>query len=255
MEFSVMDRTRPMSFDRPSLQADHVSRVQRERFKIRLAGSNPDLRKSATVLVEKMYGWRGYRLDSNSPPPEGAGTLTITALVCGHHGEPVGTATLRFDGPGGLLADELYEPELRALRTQGRRLVEYSKLAIDRGFADSRKVVASLMNVFYTYATAEGFTDAIIEVNPRHVDYYVSRANFERIGEERHCRRVSAPAVLLRLDYQVAARQIALYGGRKNDPAAGKSLYSYFLVGDDQDALTNRLLGDTPPADETDDGP
>jgi hypothetical protein len=255
MEFSVMDRTRPMSFERPNLQADHVSRVQRQRFKIRLAGTSHDLRKSAMVLVERMYGWRGYRLDSSSPPAETTGALTITALVYGHQGEPVGTATLRFDGPGGLLADELYAPELDALRTQGRRLVEYSKLAIDRGFADSRKVVASLMNVFYTYATAEGFTDAIIEVNPRHVDYYVSRANFERMGEERHCRRVNAPAVLLRLNYEVATRQIALYGGQKNNPAAGKSLYSYFLVGDDQDALATKLLGDSPPADETDDGP
>ncbi|EXI91981.1 MAG: hypothetical protein AW12_00912 [Candidatus Accumulibacter sp. BA-94] len=49
--------------------------------------------------------------------------------------------------------------------------------------------------------------------------------------------------MLLRLDYEVAARQIALYGGRKkNDPAAGRSLYRYFLVGGDQDALSDRLL-------------
>ncbi len=247
MEFSVMDRTRPMSFERPSLAADHVSRVERERFKLRLAGSSPERRRSATVLVEKMYGWRGYKLSGDATLARQEGALTITGLVYGNDGLPVGTATLRFDGPGGLLADELYPAELDRLRREGRRLVEYSRLAIDRGFVDSRKVVAALMNVFYTFAKADGFTDAIIEVNPRHVDYYVSRANFVCIGEERHCPRVNAPAVLLRLDYEVAARQIELYGGRKNDPAAGRSLYRYFLVGDDQEALSDRLLpGEAP---------
>ncbi len=250
MEFSVMDRTRAISFNRPSTDPDHVQRVERERFKIRLAGSDPDLHRSAGMLIEKMYGWRGYKVSGSVPGKQTGDPLTITTLVFGNHGAPVGTATLRFDGPRGLLADELYGPELAVLRAQDRRIVEYCKLAIDRTYVDSQKIVASLMNVFYTYATAAGYTDAVIEVNPRHVSYYVSRAAFECIGEERVCPRVNAPAALLRLDYDVVARQVELYGGRKNDPAAGKSLYRYFLVGEDQAGLSDRLLGETGPVQE-----
>ena len=245
MEFSVMDRTRPMSFNRPNLEADRVTRVERARFKIRLAGSNPERQNSATVLVEKMYGSRGYESQSNFMDSQsGDDALAMTALVYGNHGEPVGTATLRFDGPGGLLADELYGPELQALRKDGRRLVEYSKFAIDRGYADSRKIVASLMNVFYTSATARGYTDALIEVNPRHVGYYVNRANFECIGEERICPRVNAPAVLLRLDYALVAGKVEQCSERKDDPSASRSLYGFFLVGDDQAALSSKLVND-----------
>ena len=103
-------------------------------------------------------------------------------------------------------------------------------------------MLVALINWIYIYARRlRRRDDFVIEVNPRHVNYYRRLMGFETIGEPRPCPRVQgAPAVLLRLDLAHPEREVLRVGGQ--GAAAGeRSLYPYFLTGDAEQAVENQL--------------
>ena len=111
---------------------DEVSRL----FKIRSADSLGQ-RSSASVLINRMYSARGYRttpLASSQQPTR----ITFTAT---EHKETIGTITVGFDSAIGLHVDELFEVETEDLRAQGRRICEFTKLAMD-SVVKSKRVLA-----------------------------------------------------------------------------------------------------------------
>ncbi|WP_183107380.1 hypothetical protein [Massilia sp. Dwa41.01b] len=135
--------------------------------------------------------------------------------------------SLCLDMRGRLPADENFGDRLVLLRRQGRRLCEPSRLAIDPGM--SRRVFAALIHISYLYANRlHGYTDYVIEVNPRHVAFYQRMLGFADFGGERPCSRVGAPAVLLRLPLDHMATQIAL-GRRCSRRRRRTFLLSLFL--------------------------
>jgi hypothetical protein len=134
-------------------------------------------------------------------------------------GDLVGTMSLCLDLHGRLPADENFADRLAPLRRAGRRLCEPSRLAIDRGM--SKRVFAALIHISYLYAhKLHGFSDYVIEVNPRHVAFYQRMLGFADFGGERPCSRVGAPAVLLRLPLSHMGAQIREWGGRFDEPGA-----------------------------------
>jgi hypothetical protein len=148
--------------------------------------------------------------------------------------------SLCFDH-GELPADENFGDKLDALRRQGRRLCEPSRLAIDKGM--SKRVFASLIHISYIYAhNIQGFTDYIIEVNPRHVAFYKRMLGFADFGGERACTRVGAPAVLLRLPLDYMGAQIRKWGGRMEQHGEERSFYPYFFPIWDEPGITARLV-------------
>jgi hypothetical protein len=66
-------------------------------------------------------------------------------LIATDAAETIGTLSIRFDSPDGLLADDLFSPEIDALRAEGRRLCEFTKLAMDH-VVKSKRVLASLFH-------------------------------------------------------------------------------------------------------------
>src|SRR5512139_4077656 len=52
-----------LCLDQSQVQAEDTTRVSRQEFKVRIA-TTEDRRKSASLLIEKMYSWRGYEADS-----------------------------------------------------------------------------------------------------------------------------------------------------------------------------------------------
>lgn len=242
VEFSMMDTLHPLSLQQAEPRSEAKSRFERQKFKIRLANSQ-ERRQSAVFLVEKMYSSRGYDTSAIRSPP-GEGVVRIGLMVYGQDNRPIGTLTVGFDGPNGMLADELYREELDGMRKQGKRLLEFTKLAIDRHSANSNRIVAALTNVAYLYGKLSNCNTAVIEVNPRHVAFYQNKLGFRQVGQERICPRVNAPAVLLALDWSVMADEIKKNGGRKDDGTAGKNLYRYFFNEQDETGLTRRLVGD-----------
>ncbi|WP_229425035.1 hypothetical protein [Massilia sp. Se16.2.3] len=123
---------------------------------------------------------------------------------------------------------------------RGRRLCEPSRLAIDPGM--SRRVFAALIHISYLYANRlHGYTDYVIEVNPRHVAFYQRMLGFADFGGERPCSRVGAPAVLLRLPLDHMATQIARWGGGVLADGAERSFYPYFFAREDEPGIARRL--------------
>lgn len=225
----------PQSGDQ--LSAKNITLGQ-QKFKIRLAASE-DRVQSASLLIQKMYSWRGYQTSAMGHDPN---RITLLAFDAD---KIVGTLTLGLDSPVGLLVDELYKPEVDSLRAQGRRVCEIIKLALDEGLG-SKPVLAALFHISFIYGhNIHQGTDFVIEVNPRHVGFYRRMLGFELLGEERMCSRVNAPAVLLRLDLSYARQQIEELGGLTHKPPGEKSLYPYGFSQQDEEGITQRLLHGT----------
>jgi len=127
-----------------------------------------------------------------------------TAVICGRLGGlTISTLTSYLDGPDGLPLDSTYPDELRALRDQGKVLLELGLFA-DRREHLHRSVEAMLeLMRFGTYFGVHvGATHGIIGVHPRHVAFYTRLLAFDVIGPERTYSVVNErPVVLLQLDW------------------------------------------------------
>lgn len=190
---------------------------------------------AAGGLLRRMYAWRGYAL------AEGLAHAHRITLVAESGGQAIGTMSLWFDRQGALPADEEFGDRLDLLRAQGRRLCEPSRLAIDKGM--SKRVFAALIHVSYIYAHhIQGFSDYVIEVNPRHVTFYKRMLGFADFGGERACARVGAPAVLLRLPLEQMGAQIRQWGGLMEQHGGERSFYPYFFALRDEAGITARLV-------------
>jgi hypothetical protein len=204
-------------------------------FNIRLANS-AGRREAASLLIRKMYGWRGYAFD----PGEAVQANKIT-LYAETGGKVVGTMSLCLDGAQGLPADDNFLDKLDALRGAGRRLCEPSRLAIDKGV--TKRVFAALIHISYLYShRLHGYTDYVIEVNPRHVQFYKRMLGFGDFGGERPCARVGAPAVLLRLPLSHMTEQIRRWGGLMEQHGDERSFYPYFFPVWDEAGISARLM-------------
>ncbi len=209
-------------------------RIDEQKFNIRMINSE-GRREAASVLIKKMYSWRGYSVDhSLDNDPNKITLLADTA------GKTVGTMTLCFDTEIGLPADENYKDNLDELRAKGCKLCEPSRLAIDKNMP--KRVFASMIHISYIYAhNIHDFTDYVIEVNPRHAAFYKKMLGFKDLGQERTCTRVNAPAVLLRLELQHMTEQIKKFGGLMEQHGKEKSFYPYFFPTKDEPGITGRL--------------
>lgn len=211
------------------------TKIRRQEFKVRLATSE-DRRKSASLLIEKMYSWRGYDADVLHQDPN-----KIT-LVAYQEDAVVGTLTLGLDSPDGMVVDQLYKQEADQLRAAGGKPCDITRLAVDQDIK-SKSVLGALFHLSFIYGrNIHHATDFLIEVNPRHVLFYQRMLGFEPFGEEKICPRVNAPAVLLRLDLAYADEQIVRYGGTAATATGVKSIYPYFFSREDELGITQRLL-------------
>ncbi len=215
--------------------------LQREpagkRFKLRLADTD-DRRNSANCLVQRRYAWRNYKLGET----RGSDPTRIALAAHGHNGI-VGTVSVGLDAGAGLFVDELYPDEASALRRDGRRLCEFTKLAIDNDVR-STPLLAALFHLAFIYARRMYYcTDLLIEVNPRHVSFYRRMLGFQQLGLQRVNPRVAAPAVLLGLCLAHAETQIASYGGHPHLYTSVRSLYPYAFSPHEEVGIEKRLRG------------
>lgn len=195
-------------------------------------------RNSASLLINKMYAWRGYagthRLDDNP------NRITLTASE--KDGQPVGTLSLGIDSPIGLLADEVFKDEIDAFRDRGARVCELTKLAFDPR-VQSKEALASLFHLALLYGRdLHHCTDVFIEVNPRHRRFYESMLGFKRHGEVRTNPRVNAPAYLLSVSLDYVTEQVNKYGGTGAENREVRSFYPLFFSPREERGIIERLL-------------
>ena len=228
--------------------------MKRVRYGLRSPAS-ADGRSGASLLIERMYAWRGYRgagLEADDPH-----RITLTAA---DQGQVVGTLTIGIDAgidagtdagidaginPGaGLMADHMYKDELDALRRDGARLCEVTRLAFDRS-VQSRHALASVFHLAFIYAREmHGCTDAVIEVNPRHRRFYERMLGFRQLGDLKTNARVNAPSYLLHVSLAHVAQRVAQVGGAFSRGAGTpeRSFYPYFFSPEEERGIVARLL-------------
>ena len=212
--------------------------VERDEFKIRLADTAGQ-RSSSSLLIKRMYAWRGY--ETGVPIGEEANVVTLVAHSNDADERMIGTLTLWFDCPGGLPADAAYRDRLDTLRRRGRRLCEPGSLAVDHAAMGSKPLLAAMIHLTCMYIQSiQGHSDMVMQVNPRHSAFYRRMLGFTQIGELRVCPKVNAPAVLMSAATEYMQAEIEKYGGQA--ASAGKrSLYPYFFSPKEEKGLSGRL--------------
>lgn len=215
-------------------------------FRIRTADSYVS-RQSASQLLKRRYGWRGYSVVS-LPNDQTANRITLTAT---DRNVTIGTITVGLDGHEGMNCEDVFEPEVTALRERGLRLCEFTKLAVDP-VCSTKRVLAALFHVAYIVAhSIRRYDMLLMEVNPRHVRYYERMLGAKVMGEERINRSVNAPAVLLSLPFRHITEQIAKFAGHPELAANERSLYPFAFTLREQDGIIARLMGAQPAASQT----
>lgn len=186
-----------------------------------------------------MYGWRGYMTS-----PLGEDSNCVTLVAC-DDSEPIATISIGLDSRNGLSAEELYPDVIAGLRANGARLCEFTRFAVDRA-ENSLELLALMFHVAFIFARRRyGGTHIVAEVNPRHVQFYSRMLGFRICGPQRHCERVDAPAVLLKLPLAYGEQQIARYGGRPELARKIRSLYPMSLPASEADRIAARFCAST----------
>lgn len=209
--------------------------VNQDSYGIRLTDT-PNGRNSASMLVNKMYAWRGYAGTHQLSDDPNRITLTAT-----DKGDVVGTLTIGVDSTIGLMADQIFREELDAHREKGARLCEFTKLAFDPSVR-SKASLANLFHLAVIYARdIHGCTDIVIEVNPRHRRFYQQMLGFQREGEMKTNPRVNAPAYLLRISLDYVTEKIKQFGGTFAEDSTERSFYPYFFSPREEEGIISRL--------------
>ena len=205
------------------------------RFRIRVA-DKAGWRSRASSLIERRYAWRGY----SASPLEGHTSGQVTLCACVDEAT-VATITASLDSRDGLYVGRLYPDEVGQLQAQGRKLCEFTKLAVDESVR-SQAILGAIFHVACIYViNLHRCTDVLIEVNPRHVRFYERMLGFRRVAEERLDPVVNAPAVLMRLDLAHCASEIARLGGQRRSRGRERSFYPYFFAPRDAESIVGKL--------------
>lgn len=206
------------------------------RFKIKAAESD-ERRGMVNSLLKNRYGWRGYQ-QVTLPTDQSVHKFTLSAV---EEEATIGTITVSCDGPKRLSADDAFAEEVEALRAQGRRLCEFTKLAVDPTVG-TKRVLAALFHVAYIVAhRIRAYDLLLIEVNPRHVRYYERMLGFTIQSEERMNRSVNAAAVLLSIEFSDVMKQIGIFGGQPELMATERSLYPGFFSLKEEASILSRM--------------
>jgi len=212
--------------------------MKHDRYGVRLPDT-PDGRSGASLLIERMYTWRGYQgAHELSDDPH---RITLTAT---DKGVVVGTLTIGIDCNSGMMADHMYGDQLDVFRRDRACLCEVTKLAFDHS-VQSKHALANLFHLAFIYARdIHGCTDAVIEVNPRHRRFYERMLGFRQLGELKTNERVNAPSYLLHVGLDYVAAQVERLGGTHSRGVAPgeRSLYPYFFSPDEERGIAARLL-------------
>lgn len=203
-------------------------------FGIRAADVD-EQRSSASMLINKMYAWRGY--SGNHQIGNDPNRITLTAS---NKSGVIGTLSLNLDSEVGLLSDQVFQDHIDPYRAQGK-VCEIIKLAFDPS-VKSKAVLASLFHVAFIYARdLHKCSDIFIEVNPRHRRFYEAMLDFRVECESRPNPRVDAPAVLLRGHIAHGTRRIAEVAGKGDHAVGDRSLFPYFFSPREEAGIIGRL--------------
>jgi hypothetical protein len=212
----------------------------------------PKLKYMAAELLRVEYRKLGYDTSFIDNPTNTADGRRLTLLA--KEGARVsGTCSLMLDRPGLQLGtDQNHEAYLNVLRQEGKCLIEVGRLAVASELAESTSRIALAALIGHTFLCANYFLDyrpyLIIEVNPRHTNYW-KNLGFEVLIEESWCERVNQPSVLIGCDWPKlwtlikVEWQQQLRGSHTSNliPKAVRRLVRNFIPWEDVEGINHRM--------------
>lgn len=220
---------------RPSVGQDFS--FGRNGYHLRIVKPWGKLRSEVDQLIERMYAYRG--LATYEAPPAQGRTLETTVVAC-KGDRPFGTITVGVDTGRGLLADALYRKQIDSARSQGAKVCEFTRFAIDPEHG-TPEAMAAIFNLGFLLARfVHRMTDIFIEVHPRHTAYYRRALGYRVAGPHLTCPRVGAPAILMHLPLAHAETQAMRHGGTGH--ARSRNLYELFFSPTEQQQVVESLL-------------
>ena len=187
-----------------------------------------EARREAGSLVRKRYASRGYLTS----------TTLVNSNVCTfsrvRRGRLAGTVSLRLDSTEGVAADELYRAEIDAIRGDGHRVCEFTRLAVDTS-RRSQPVLAGAV----PYGVPVRAAGPQLRLRGDRGEPAARRLlpaaslGFDVIGPERHNPRVDAPAVLMGISFAAHRPCTCIDTPARRGPApqGAQSLRLRFLAG------------------------
>ncbi len=212
----------------------------------------PKLKQLAAELLRSEYKKLGYDTSFIDNPTNIVDGRRLTLLT--KEGTRVsGTCSLVLDRPGLQLGtDQNHEAYLNVLRQEGKCLIEVCRLAVASELVESTSRVVLAALIGHTFLCANYFQGyrpyLIIEVNPRHTNYWKS-LGFDVLVEKSWCERVNQPSVLIGCDWPKLWKLIKvewqqqLRGSHPNNliPKAVRRLVRNFIPWEDVDGINRRM--------------
>lgn len=203
-------------------------------FTIKIANTREEreevFRLGYQVYLEKGYikknvqEWLVQSYDTNRE--------TIILIVQDQSKAIAGSVTLVFNESMKLPAEKIYSEEIKSIiKKNNRKLVEVSRLIINPDFRNAKEVLVLLFNYLCIYSyQIKNYDNLVIEVNPRHKNYYKEFLSFDEIGAEKSCPNVeNAPAILLTMHLNKYRSEVTRCANTTNQKKKERSFYQYFL--------------------------
>lgn len=156
---------------------------------------------------------------------------TVILIVKDQNKQIAGTATLVFDGSMRLPAEKVYGNEINDLKAQGKKSAELCRLVINPNYRNVKDILVLLFNYAAIYIrNIKKYDGLIVEVTPRHKNYYKGLLHFDEIGAEKQCPQVqNTVGVLLYLSAQKYDRELSCAHKFAINKTQERSLYTLFL--------------------------
>lgn len=214
--------------------ANFIEKKTPPEFTIKIANTLAE-RESVFKLAYQVYLEKGYiRQNGNEWLIQNydENKETIILMVQDKEKNIAGAVTIVFDDCSKLPADKIYRDELTSLRTSGKKIAEISRLVINPAYRNSKDILILLFNYLLIHIHHNrSFDGLVIQVNPRHKNYYKALLYFEEIGAEKPCPQVqNAPAVLLHLNISTYQSEIIRLSEIQPIEKKERSLYAYFVA-------------------------
>lgn len=172
------------------------------KFTAKCANNRENL-ENVFKLAYEVYAEKGYAFHHDTKMETSlfdAEENTLILMVENNKNEIIGSMSLYYDNGKLLPADTIFNEELHSLRCQGVKFAEVSRFVVRQDYQHQKEILITLINTIFIHAfRIMKIDEFVIEVNPRHVDYYKKLLGFVQFGNVKECPRVNnAPAVLLR---------------------------------------------------------
>jgi hypothetical protein len=222
-----------------------IENASKSEFTIKIANTLEE-REAVFQLGYQIYLEKGYIKENTNQwliQNYDFDSETAILIVQDRNKKIAGSVTIVFDGHSKLPATSIYGEEIHTLRKSGCRMAELSRLVISPEFRNSKEILVLLFNYLAIYIHhVKKYNSFVVQVNPRHKNYYKTLLNFEEIGQEKPCPHVqSAPAVLLYLATSNYQLELIRCKSNKDQPNKERSLYPHFLTIEQEKLVTYYL--------------